>query len=187
MAEIAGSRKITDLTEKTTLSDTDLLVEGTSGTDSMRKFSLSTLATWVQSKVSAFTFAFRNGTDTIKNAVDALMFASGSQAFTYWGYGTITTSNKDIVFEMPTNRVLSNRSVSSVLLTALSIRQDGDYLVSEAYNAEGISGYTCTASINACGVRIILHKVDGQGNQISFGGTNNSILSVYIRYTITFA
>jgi len=187
MAEIAGSRKITDLTEKTTLSDTDLLVEGTSGTDSMRKFSLSTLATWVQSKVAAFTFAFRNGTMTIKDAVDALMLPSGDQAFTFWGAATLTTSNKDLIFEMPTNRVLSNRTPSSVLLTALSIRQDGSYLVSESYDAAGISGYTCGVTVNPVGLHFVMHKVDGQGNQVSFGGTNNSLVSVYIRCTITFS
>lgn len=185
MAEVAGSRKITDLTEKTTLSDSDLLVEGTAGTDSMRKFTLSTLATWVKNKMSTVTYSLNCGTKSLVDAINEICQASGDQEYLCWECAILTSASKDLIFTSPTRRNLAFRTVGNTKLTALQVRKGGSYLVNESYVSTGLTDYSITVQAVAAGIRCTVNKISN-GSSVAFdGATNNDLYYVYARFTVT--
>ena len=188
MAEIAGSRKITDLTEKTTLSDTDLLVEGTSGTDSMRKFSLSTLANWVKDKVSAFTFAFDIGTRTFINAINSITQGAGTVNYVHAGATYITTNAKDISFILTTNRVVPQTTrIVSVTPVAAQFRQNGSYLYNKG-SSDDLSDLHISATKRYNGIQLsCTYWPSGATEKQAFpNATNNDVVGLYISVNIEY-
>ena len=178
MSAIVGGRKITDLTAKTSPSDSDLMAVGDSGTAALRKVTLSNLANWIKSKVDAFKFTSNVGSEkTITQMINALSQGAGSVQYTFGG-GYLTSSNKDIAFTVPTNRVINGVSISSVTLDGCQIRQDGSYLIN------GTTDISITATTSGLtGISVTLNKMQN-GEKVSFGGTNNDSVGVWVRFTV---
>ena len=73
MADSYTTKKIADLTEKTTADDTDLYVLGNAGTSTMRKITFATLAAKIRDKLTSLTFStFGTTAKTIPGAVNEL-------------------------------------------------------------------------------------------------------------------
>ena len=188
MAEIAGGRKITELTEKTTLSDSDILIEGSSGTNAMRRFTLSSLATWIKSKIETFTFTFSGGSRTLQDELNSITQGAGTVNYIHYGATYITTSKKDISFILTTNRVVQqNVRIASAVPVACQIRQNNNYLYNKS-STDDLSDLRVTYTKRYNGIQITLrYYPNGATDSQEFpNAVNNETVGVYLSLDITY-
>ena len=178
MAEVTGSRKITELVEKTTPSDTDIIAAGDGGTAALRKISLSNLAAWIKTKVSNFTFTFNTGTKSIIAAINDLAQAAGEMNYVCNCAGYVTASSTRVGATIPPNRVNRNLSIQSMTVNGCQLRQDGNYLYN---NTSDPTDLNVSVSVNNCGLGLIISKSDGTAFP---NAVNNGVVAVYISLTV---
>ena len=173
-------KKITELDEKTTAEDTDLLAVGGGGAATLKKMTLAKLAEWIKTKVSGFTYALNTGTQTLIAGLNALSVATGSQQYAFNGAGYITSSSTSVVFTVPTNKVRVGRTVQSVTVGALQLRQNN----TTVYNQTDPTDVSVDINLSgACGLNLTLQRTSG-GSTVAWNADNNSVIAVYIRFTV---
>lgn len=185
MATEYQTKKVTELEAKTTAEDTDLLAVGGGGGAILKKMTLSTLANWIKTKVSGFTYAFNHGTMTIQSAINALTLKSGNSLnYSFNGGAYVTTGGTVVGFTVPLARNAYGVSNPQIEMTSLQMRQNGKYLYQKATGGD-FSDLSVGCYKTECGLNVTVVYSPGGTNTAFPNVTNNDCVGVQANFKIT--
>lgn len=125
----------------------------------------------------------------LKDLFDSIVQGAGTVQYIYSGATFITSSKKDIAITIPTNRIIpSARTIASVHLNSLSLRQDGNYLYNKG-TGENFSDMEVTVTKRATGIHLsFAYKPNGAIEKQEYpNATNNAAVGVHVDISITWA
>ena len=160
---------------------------GASSQQEIQKIKKKTQDAWSEIAIATtfdHIYSDTNYNNSLEDVLSNIFIQAGTESYTFWGAGYITTSSKDLCFTIPVNKIINDKTISSISITSCELRQGENYLFS---SSDSLQSLRLTTYISSTGIRCVLHKTQNNTDVAFPNATNNDTVGINITISVTWA